>query len=229
MDSNYVKSAQAGVAVNTLIRRVYLWMSIALGITGLTAWVVAGSSWAINLMYGNTFVFWGLLIAQLVLVFTISGAVRKLSFGTMYMLYILYSFLTGVTFSFIFLLYTKSSIASTFLVTAGIFAVMSLYGYITKKDLTSWGNIMLMALVGVILASVVNFFLKSEMLYWIVTYVGVFVFVGLIAYDTQKLKALAGMEENESTSKLALMGALSLYLDFINLFLMLLRIMGRQK
>ena len=229
MESNYVKSAQAGTVVNTLVRRVYLWMSVALCITGLTAWVVAGSSWALNLMIGSPVAFWGIIIAQLVLVFTISGAVNKLSFSTLYALYILYSFLTGVTLSFIFIVFTASSIASTFFVTAGVFAVMSIYGYATKRDLTSFGNLLFMLLIGFIIASVVNLFMKSEMLYWIVTYAGVLIFVGLVAYDTQKLKALAGMEENESTSKLALIGALSLYLDFINLFLLLLRILGRQK
>ena len=141
----------------------------------------------------------------------------------------LYSVLTGMTFSVFFLVFTAESIASTFFITAGTFAVMSIYGYVTKSDLTKIGNLCLMALIGILIASVVNIFLKSETMYWIVTYAGVLIFTGLIAYDTQKIKALATLENNEHTQKLAICGALSLYLDFINLFIMLLRIFGQRK
>lgn len=141
----------------------------------------------------------------------------------------LYSVLTGMTFSIYFLAFTAASIASTFFITAGTFAVMSVYGYFTKSDLTKWGNLFLMALIGVIIASIVNIFLKSETVYWIATYAGVLIFIGLIAYDTQKIKALVYTEDNEHTQKLAICGALSLYLDFINLFIMLLRIFGQRK
>ena len=141
----------------------------------------------------------------------------------------LYSVLTGLTFSVYFLAFTAESIASTFFITAGTFAVMSIYGFVTKRDLTKIGNLALMALIGMIIASVVNIFLHSTMLNWIVTYIGVLVFVGLIAWDTQKIKALASAQDNEFTQKLAICGALSLYLDFINLFIMLLRIFGQRK
>ena len=170
-----------------------------------------------------------MLIAQFGLVWAISSSVTRYSLSTLSVLFMIYSILTGVTFSIYFLVFTAESIASTFFVTAGTFAVMSLYGYLTKADLTKLGNLAFMALIGILLASVVNFFLHSEALYWGITYIGVLVFVGLIAYDTQKIKALATLENNEHTQKLAICGALSLYLDFINLFLMLLRIMGRRK
>jgi hypothetical protein len=146
-------------------------------------------------------------------------------------IFVLYATLTGITFSAIFLMYTESSIASTFLVTAGTFAAMSFYGYTTKKDLTSWGSFLFMGLIGIIIASVVNMFLQSEAMYWVVTYAGVLIFIGLTAYDTQKIKEMniLGNEGTEEDTKEAIRGALTLYLDFINLFLMLLRIMGTRR
>ena len=142
----------------------------------------------------------------------------------------LYSLLNGLTLSVLFAVYTRSSIASTFFITAGTFGAMSLYGYFTKKDLSSWGNIFIMSVICFIIASVVNIYMHSSMIYWIITYAGVLIFVGLTAYDTQKIKQmLANQEINEQTQKLALLGALSLYLDFINLFLYLLRIFGDRK
>jgi len=147
------------------------------------------------------------------------------------LMFLLYSALNGVTFAAIFLVYTQSSIANAFLVTAGTFAGMSLYGMVTKRDLTGLGSFMFMGLIGIIIASVVNIFLHSEMIYWITSYIGVFVFVGLTAYDTQKLKMIGqqGFANGESRQKMAILGALTLYLDFINLFLMLLRVMGDRR
>lgn len=217
------------VATNTLIRSVYIWMCTALLLTGATATLVAGSPRIMEIVFSSNIFFWGLLIAQFGLVWAISAKVNSFSLSTLSGLFMLYSVLTGVTFSVFFLAFTAESIASTFFITAGTFAAMSLYGYFTKSDLTKLGNLMLMALIGIIIASVVNIFLKSEMMYWIVTYVGVLVFIGLIAYDTQKIKALAYANDNEHTQKLAICGALSLYLDFINLFIMLLRIFGQRK
>lgn len=217
------------VATNTLIRSVYIWMCTALLLTGATATLVAGSPRIMEIVFSSNIFFWGLLIAQFGLVWAISAKVNTFSLPTLSGLFMLYSVLTGVTFSIFFLAFTAESIASTFFITAGTFAAMSLYGYFTKSDLTKLGNLMLMALIGIIIASVVNIFLKSEMMYWIVTYVGVLVFIGLIAYDTQKIKALAYANDNEHTQKLAICGALSLYLDFINLFIMLLRIFGQRK
>lgn len=219
----------AAVATNTLVRSVYIWMCTALLLTGATASLVAGSPRLLEIIFSNSFFFWGLLIAQLGLVWAISAKVNSFSLPTLSGLFMLYSVLTGVTFSVYFLVFTKESIASTFFITAGTFATMSVYGFLTKSDLTKLGNLCLMALIGIIIASVVNIFLKSEMMYWIVTYIGVLVFIGLIAYDTQKIKALANAQDNEHTQKLAICGALSLYLDFINLFIMLLRIFGQRK
>lgn len=214
---------------NTLVRSVYMWMCTALLLTGATASLVAGSETLINFILGSKIVFYGLLIAELALVWVVSSKVTQLSLPTLSGLFMLYSVLTGMTFSIYFLVFTMESIASTFFITAGTFAVMSIYGYVTKSDLTKIGNLCFMALIGLIIASVVNIFLKSEMMYWIVTYVGVLIFIGLIAYDTQKIKALATADNNEFTQKLAICGALALYLDFINLFIMLLRIFGQRK
>ena len=153
-----------------------------------------------------------------------------MSFASAMVSFLAYSFLNGLTLSVVFLAYTKSSIASTFFVTAGTFAAMSLYGYFTKKDLSSWGNLFFMALIGLIIATIVNVFWANTTLYWVTTYAGVLIFVGLTAYDTNRIKQmLANQEVNEGTQKLALLGALTLYLDFINMFLYLLRIFGDRR
>lgn len=220
---------QTLVRTNVLIRSVYMWMCTALLLTGATATLVAGSPQLIELFFSHSAMLWILLFAQLGLVWLISAKVMSFSLPTLSGLFMLYSVLTGITFSVYFMVFTAESIASTFFITAGTFAVMSVYGFVTKRDLTKIGNLALMALLGIIIASVVNIFLKSTALGWIVTYLGVIVFVGLVAYDTQKIKALAYYDNNEFTQKLAISGALSLYLDFINLFIMLLRIFGQRK
>ena len=216
-------------ALLSVFRKVYVWMTLALCITGLTAMVVANNDRFIYELLQNNLLFWGIIIAELVLVFVISGMVAKLSMTTATLLFILYSVLNGVTMSLIFLAYTESTIASTFFITAGTFGALSLYGYMTKKDLSSWGSILGMALLGLIIASVVNAFMESDTLYWIISYVGVLLFVGLTVYDTQKIKRAIMDPDNkvdDDLHKIALLGALSLYLDFINLFLYMLRIMG---
>jgi len=211
--------------------KVYGWMAVALIITGLVAvWVVSNPE-AIGFIIGNQYIFIGLLIAELLLVMGLVGWIMKMSAQTATIVFILYSILNGLTFSVIFLVFTTDSIASTFFITAGTFAVMSIYGYFTKTDLTSLGNILIMALVGIIIATVINMFYQNETLYWVTTYAGVLIFVGLIAYDTQKIKRLnvIGNQGTDEDKKEAIIGALSLYLDFINLFLMLLRLFGRRK
>jgi len=221
------ESAQA-----ILFRNVYLWMSLALVITAVTSLLVANSPDIIFSVATNKPLFYGLLIGELALVWILSANIRKFSFNTATLMFVAYSVLNGVTLSIIFLIYTFSSIAMTFFVTAATFGVMALYGTVTKKDLSSWGNILFMALIGLIIASVTNWFLKSETLYWVLTYAGILIFVGLTAYDAQKIKRVLrehGNEINESSQKIALMGALSLYLDFINLFLYLLRLLGSRK
>lgn len=218
-------------AFPALMRKVYLWMSMALVITGVTAYGVATSPGLLEMIVTNQILFWGLIIAEFGLVIGITAAINRLSLTTATLLFVLYSIINGATLSFIFLVYTMSSIASVFFVTAGTFAVMSLIGYTTKTDLTSVGKILLMALIGIIIATIVNIFLKSTGLQTIVNYLGVLIFVGLTAYDTQKIKQmlLDAPDYGEAAQKVALLGALSLYLDFINLFLYLLRIFGRRE
>lgn len=211
--------------------QVYGWMTTALLITAVVALFTAGSETLLNLIFGNRLVFYALLFGELGLVWYLSASIQRLSASTATAMFIVYSVLNGLTLAAIFLLYTGGSIASTFFVTAGTFGAMSAYGYFTKRDLTSWGGFLLMALIGLILASVVNIFLQNETLYWIATYAGVLIFVGLTAYDTQKIKEMniignAGTDEDR---KEAIMGALRLYLDFINLFLYLLRLLGRRR
>lgn len=211
--------------------RVYSWMTGGLGITGFMALYVSNSETMRSIILGNQIVFFGLIIAQLGLVIYLSARIQKMSASQAQGVFILYAGLTGMTFSAIFLTYTTASIASTFMVTAGTFGAMSFYGYTTKKDLTSWGSFLFMGLIGIIIASVVNMFLQSSAIYWIVTYAGVLIFIGLTAYDTQKIKEMniIGNEGTDEDTKEAISGALTLYLDFINLFLMLLRIMGDRR
>ena len=226
--TNYSKTAgvrRADKSENTtLFRNVYLWMTMALFITGATALTVSDSPTLLNAIFGSKVAFFGLIIAELALVII-------LSFLTATLMFIAYSILNGATLASIFLLYTASSIASTFFVTAGTFGAMALFGYFTKRDLSGIGNMGYMALIGIIIATVVNLFLRSETMMWVITYIGVLVFVALTAYDTQKIKKMVMNAEvvDESTQKIALLGSLTLYLDFINLFLYLLRILGSRK
>lgn len=223
---------QARSGLQTYMAQVYGWMTVGLLLTAFIAWYAANSSAFMELLYTNRIFFFGLVIAQLAVVFVLSGLVNRLSAGVMTTLFMLYSVLTGLTLSSIFIIYTASSIASTFVVTGGMFGVMSLWGYTTKRDLSGWGNMLFMALIGIILASLVNFWLKSEALMWAVTYIGVVVFVGLTAYDTQKLKNIGeqiDVRDSSNLRKYSILGALTLYLDFINLFLMLLRIFGNRR
>jgi FtsH-binding integral membrane protein len=218
-------------AFPVLMRKVYVWMTLALVITGVTAYGVATSPGLMMTIATNKLLFWGLIIAEFGLVVAISAAINKLSLTTATLLFVLYSVINGATLSFIFSIYTMSSIASVFFITAGTFAVMAVIGYTTKKDLTSMGKILFMALIGIIIATIVNIFLKSTGLEMIVSYLGVLIFVGLTAYDSQKIKEMmsAAPDAGESAQKLALLGALSLYLDFVNLFIYLLRIFGRRE
>lgn len=218
----------ASTAFPTLMRKVYLWMTLALVITGLTAYLVASSTNFVFALFNNSILLWVLIIAELGLVFGISAMIHKLSLTTATLLFVLYSAINGLTLSVIFIAYETAIIAKVFFITAGTFAAMAFIGYTTKKDLSGMGKILFMALIGLIIATVVNIFLKSSGLDMIISYIGVLIFVGLTAYDTQKIKnMLYGAEfADESYQKLALLGSLTLYLDFINLFLYLLRIFG---
>ncbi len=218
-------------ALPALMRKVYVWMTLALVITGFTAYAVATSPGLLMAIVGNRFVLLGLIVAELALVVGISGAINRLSLAVATLMFVLYSVINGATLSVVFLAFTMSSITSVFFITAGTFATMALVGYTTKKDLTSMGRMLFMALIGLVIATVVNMFMRSSGLDMILNYVGVLVFVGLTAYDTQKIKEQLMMADNmgEAAQKVALVGALTLYLDFINLFLYLLRILGKRE
>lgn len=220
------------LAFPALMRKVYVWMTLALVLTGITAYGVASSPGLMMTIIQTPAIMWGLIIAELAIVIAISAAINRLSLTTATLLFVLYSVLNGATLSLIFAVYTMSSIANVFFITAGTFGVMAAYGYFTKRDLSSWGKLLLMALIGLIIATLVNVFLvKSSGFDLILSYAGVLIFVGLTAYDTQKIKQMLAMQTDmgEGAQKVALLGALSLYLDFINLFLYLLRIFGRRE
>lgn len=225
------RELEMSTAFPVLMRKVYLWMTLALVITGFAAYYVASSETLMTALFTNQILFWGLVIGELVLVFSLSAAINKLSLTAATLMFVLYSVINGATMSFIFLVYTASSVTNVFLITAATFAVMAFFGYFTKTDLTSWGKILMMALIGIIIATIVNIFTKSEGLAVILNYLGVLVFVGLTAYDSQKIKQMLmqAPDAGEGAQKVALLGALSLYLDFINLFIYLLRILGSKR
>jgi FtsH-binding integral membrane protein len=213
------------------ITRVYAWMTFGLILTAAAALVTVSIPEVLNAIVTNRTLFFGLVIGELVLVMVLSGAINRFPPAVAGLLFAGYALLNGVTISFIVLIYTESSIAITFGVAACTFGIMTLFGFTTQRDLTKMGSLLIMALIGIVLASLLNMFLNNSAIYWITTYVGDLIFIGLIAYDTQKLKrmSLALDEDGQMAQKASIMGALALYLDFINLFLMLLRIMGRRK
>ena len=199
--------------------RVYNWMAAGLAITGFMAFYVSSSPAMMNILFGNPIVPIILIIAQIGLVFWLASRVMQMSVSQATGVFLLYAGLTGVTFSTLFVVYTSASITSTFLVTAGTFGAMSLYGYTTKKDLTSWGSFLFMGLIGLIIASVVNMFMQNSMMSTIISYAGVLIFVGLTAYDTQKIKEMniIGNEGTDEDTKEAIQGALTLYLSLIHI------------
>jgi uncharacterized protein len=218
--------------VNAFMRGVYGWMSAGLALTALSAFYVASTPSVQEVVFGTPMLMFGLIIVQLGIVVALSAAVHKFSAGTATGLFVFYSTLNGVTLSIIFLVYTAASITTAFVVCAGMFGAMSLYGLTTKKDLTSWGSFLFMGLIGIIIASVVNIFLRNPMMHFVISGVGVLVFVGLTAYDTQKLKTMgesAPMGDSLALRRGTILGALTLYLDFVNLFLMLLRFFGQSR
>lgn len=222
---------EMSAALPVLMRKVYVWMSLALVITGITAYFVAHNETLLMALVTNQVLFWGLVIGELALVIGLSAAINRLSLTTATLMFVLYSIVNGATMSFIFLAYTASSITNVFFITAGTFAAMALFGYFTKTDLSAIGKYLMMALIGIIIATIVNIFTKSAGLTVVLNYLGVLVFVGLTAYDAQKIKNMLLMapDAGEAAQKVALLGALSLYLDFINLFLYLLRILGARR
>ncbi|CQH45027.1 membrane protein [Yersinia enterocolitica] len=229
-NGSIVERANSGI--QAYMAQVYGWMTCGLLLTAVVAWYAANTPAVMNFIFSSQITFFGLIIVQLGLVFVISGMVNRLSGSMANRLFMLYSALTGLTLSSILIMYTGASIASTFIICAGMFGAMSVYGYTTKRDLSGMGSMLFMGLIGIVLASIVNIWLKSPALMWAVTYIGVLVFVGLTAYDTQKLKNMgAQLDSNDRDNfrKYSIVGALTLYLDFINLFLMLLRIFGNRR
>ncbi len=222
---------KSATSERSFLSQVFFWMSMGLALTGIVAGWMAMNPSLVVAFARNTGLFVILALVQLGIVFWLSSQVMRLSITAATTGFSIYATLNGILFSSIFLIYTGTSIASTFLVTSGMFAAVSVYGFTTKRDLTSIGSFAFMALIGIILASLVNWFLKSEAFYWVITYVGIAVFTALTAYDVQKLKSIhrQGFQSAELIKKAALLGALALYLDFINLFLLLLRVVGRRR
>ena len=234
ISNQYNRMTTAGATTfPALMRSVYLWMTLGLVMTGFTAALVAGNPEFIYTLVTNQMLFWGIAIAELGLVVWLTAAASKMRFSTMGILFAIYCVLNGLTMSLIFVAYTQESIAQTFFVTAGTFGAMSLVGLFIRRDLSGLGRILLMLLVGLIIATIVNLFMHNEALASILNYAGVVIFVGLTAYDTQKIRRnfeyAEATEDDEMKGKLALLGSLTLYLDFINLFLYMLRFLGRSR
>ena len=230
MEENVVIDREREAVVGELMRNVYLWMTGGLAVTGCTAWMVMNSPLLLSIIFGNQIVFWGLIIAEFVFVIVLSAAINKLTFGSASCLYVLYCVLNGAMLSSIFILYELSSIAEIFFVTAGAFALLAIIGTWTKKDLSRLGTFLIIALGGLIIASIVGLILGRPDSIWM-SVIGVVIFAGLTVYDAQKIRLMMLNEDtvNEGNMKLALLGALSLYLDFINLFLRLLSLLGKKK
>jgi FtsH-binding integral membrane protein len=226
--ANYVDS-QANTQVATFLRGVYGWMATGLVITAVTAWLVASSPGLVETIATNRLLFWALIIGQLGLVFALSARVHTLAPATASLLFVAYAALTGVTLSFILLLYTGASIATTFLVTAGMFGALAMYGTVTHRNLQGAGQFLFMGLVGIVLASLVNIFWQNDGLQFVISFIGVIVFTGLTAYDAQRIRSMALALPSGGTGSYAIVGALALYLDFINLFLLMLRFVGTRR
>lgn len=226
-------AAQDAVAVSeaSFISKVFLWMAGGLAVSGLAAYWTLSTPAIRQLVFGTRWTILALVVVELGLVLWLSARAMRMNTSTARLVFLGYSFLNGVTLSAIFLVYTLGSLGTTFAIASGTFLFFALYGLTTKKDLTSLGNLAVMGLIGVVIAGAVNMFLKSTALMWVSTFIGIAVFMGLIAWDTQKLKAIhaAGHESEDFKSKAVILGALALYLDFVNLFILLLRIFGRQR
>jgi len=228
--SPYLSSPTDVLRQQSVLTRVYAWMTAGLLTTGAIAMFVASSPALVGVIFSSPIVFFGLMIAEVAMVWVLSANLMRMSPAMATGMFLGYAALNGLTLSLIFLVYTAASVASTFFITAGTFAVMSLIGYTTKRDLSKLGGMLFMALIGLIIASVVNMFVASSALAWVISYAGVLIFVGLTAYDTQKIKRMiAQVSGEDAEQRVAIYGALNLYLDFINLFLYLLRILGRRR
>lgn len=226
----YFRSEQSvAQTLSAVMKQVYLKMFLALLVTGFVSMWAASSETFLTTIFANSWGIWVLMGVEVLLVIAISGAINKLSSAMATGLFFLFAIVNGLSLAPIFLIYTGGSIATTFFITAATFGAMSLYGYFTDSDLSKFGSILVMALIGLIICSIVNIFMESETMYWIISGAGVLIFVGLTAWDTQKIKQMALTMPNATDGRLATIGALSLYLDFINLFIYLLRFMGDRR
>ena len=230
-DQKIVTGAGAEASVSSFLSRVFMWMAAGLVVSTLGSFWLLSQPQLLTAVVKNQWIFFGLAIAEIGLVIWLSAAAMSMSAGLATLVFMLYSFLNGVTLSPLFLVYTGGSLVTTFAITGGTFFFFAMYGLTTKKDLTGIGGLAMMALIGVILASLVNIFLKSTAVEWVVTFVAIAVFMGLVAWDTQRLKSMhaMGAENPELEKKMVILGALALYLDFINLFIQLLRIFGKRR
>jgi FtsH-binding integral membrane protein len=228
-DAPFTPSLATADHVATFLRAVYGWMCAGLAITAGTAWVVSGSQAIVMAIATNRLLFWGLVIAQLGIVFALSARVHRLAPATASLLFVVYSALTGITLSLVLLLYTGESIAATFVVTSGMFGALALFGTTTRRSLEGLGQFLFMGLIGVVLASIVGIFWQNDAFQFVLSFIGVIVFAGLAAYDAQRLKAMALATPTGQSGSYAIVGALALYLDFINLFLFMLRFMGNRR
>lgn len=232
-DQRNIAISAKEVRQRSILKNVYLWMTGGLSLTGVVSLGVSSNPGFIRALVSNPILFFGLIIGELILVIALSRNIMKLNPAAAVGGFTLYAALNGVTLSVIFLAYTSTSITSTLFITAGTFAGTSFYALTTKRDLSGIGHFLIMALWGIIIASLVNFFLRSTMLYWLISYAGVALFIGLTAYDTQMIKRMSDeLKDSLSESvymRISILGALKLYLDFINLFLFFLRIFGRRR
>jgi uncharacterized protein len=219
--------ADAQLRQRSFLGQVYAWMTAGLLVTAAVAAYTASTPIVLNLIYGNPYAIWFLFIAQIGLVIGLSARIDRLAPETAAALFVCYAALNGLTLSAIFIVYTSTSIAQAFLAAAATFGVMSFYGATTKRDLSTFGNLLVMALIGFVIGSIINLFWANSALYWVLTYLGIAVFIGLTAYDTQQIKRMSQQAQDDTSARrLAIIGALKLYLDFINLFVLLLRIFG---
>jgi FtsH-binding integral membrane protein len=233
LQGNFYANTLGKTEINTLFKSVYAWMMVGLLVSGLSAFMVTHSAVLLHLIFGNPYMIWVLFLIELGLVVAISAGINKMDGSTAKILFILFSMVDGMTLASIFLVYTEASIVTTFFIAAATFGVMSLYGYFTDTDLSSWGNLLFAALIGLIIAMVVNFFMQSPVFEWWLSVIGVIIFVGLTAYDTQKIKQIAETMADDanpqSLARVAIVGALALYLDFINLFILMLEFFGNNR
>lgn len=228
-DTAFSRPYAADERVTTFLRSVYGWMCLGLALTALVAYFVASSPAIVLTIARNRPLFWGLMIAQLGIVFWLSARVRSMAPATAALLFLVYSALTGLTLSFVLLAFTGESVATTFMVTAGTFGALATYGTVTKRSLAGWGQFLFMGLIGVVIASVVGLFWHNDAFQFVLSFIGVIVFTGLTAYDAQRLKGMALALPDGRVGSYAIVGALTLYLDFINLFIMLLRLTGSRR